>query len=111
MTHNFTPTITLSKRITDNSITLIDHILLKTTSKDINDTIVIGNIYNDITDHLINFLLIYNKTYNTNSKASLKPLGIFGRKNTETFHNMLLNENWDNLYEIHNPEEALQLFL
>ncbi len=23
---------------------------------------------------------------------------------------MLLNENWDNLYEIHNPEEALQLF-
>ncbi len=23
---------------------------------------------------------------------------------------MFLNENWDNLYEIHNPEEALRLF-
>ncbi len=31
MTHTFKPTITLSTRITDNSITLIDTILLKTT--------------------------------------------------------------------------------
>ncbi len=62
MTHTFIPTITLPTRITHNSITLINHILLKTTSKDINDAIVMGNIYSDITDHLPNFLLIHNKT-------------------------------------------------
>ncbi len=83
MTHNFIPTMTLPTRVTDNSITLIDHILLKTTTKYINDTIVMGNIYSDITDHLLNFLLIYNKTSNTNSKTSLRPLvRIFGSKKT-----------------------------
>ncbi len=111
MTHNFISTITLPTRITDNFITLVDHILLKITTKDINDAIVTGNIYSDITDHLPSFLLIYTKTSNTNSKASLRPLvRIFGRKNTEKFHNMLLNENWETLYKIHNPDEAIQMF-
>ncbi len=57
MTHNFIPTITLPTIITDNSIKLIDHIQLKTTSKDINEAIVMGNIY--IVTSQITYLMFY----------------------------------------------------
>ncbi len=61
LSNNFIPHITLPTRITDHSISIIDHILLKESDKLCNK-ITAGNIYNNITDHLPNFILIYCTT-------------------------------------------------
>ena len=55
---SFIPCVTIPTRITYHSTSLIDHILLKTTKKLIQTKISAGNIINDISDHLPNFIII-----------------------------------------------------
>ncbi len=58
LSNNFIPHITLPTCITDHSISIIDHFLLNESDKLCNK-ITAGNIDNNITDHLPNFILIY----------------------------------------------------
>ncbi len=59
---NFIPHITLPARITDHSATLIDHIVIRPHKHTVGETIVSGNIYFDISDHLPNFICFGEKT-------------------------------------------------
>ena len=57
-TNNFIPTITTPTRITDSTVTLIDHIFVKLPKSKINNKITAGNLLCDISDHLPNFTII-----------------------------------------------------
>ena len=68
LTENFVPHITLPTRITHNTNTLIDHILVKTDSCNIEETSCSGNFICDLSDHLPNVLL-YGDLNNRTSKC------------------------------------------
>ena len=55
--NNFVPCITLPTRITDHSATLVDHILLKTSSRLMQNKVTAGNLISGLSDHLPNFLI------------------------------------------------------
>ena len=52
---NFIPCITLPTRITDHSVTLIDHIFIKCPKEIIQNKCSSGNLITDLSDHLPNF--------------------------------------------------------
>ncbi len=58
-TNSFQPYILQPTRITDHSETLIDSIFFNSIDHDI----ISGNLIYDISDHLPNFLLIYNMPF------------------------------------------------
>ena len=57
LSENFIPHITVPTRLTENTATLIDNILVKHGKKLTDSDILAGNLYCDISDHLPNFLL------------------------------------------------------
>ncbi len=57
LSNNYIPQITLPTRITDHSFSLIDHIFIQESDK-ICNKITAGSIYNNITDHLPNFVFL-----------------------------------------------------
>ncbi len=57
LSNNYIPHIILPTHITDHNISMIDHIILKE-SNIIYNEISIGNFYNNITDHLLNFIFM-----------------------------------------------------
>ncbi len=57
LSNNYIPHITLPTRITDHSISHIDHIFINESEK-ICNKITARNIYNNITDHLPNFVFL-----------------------------------------------------
>jgi exonuclease III len=112
MINNFIPHITLPTRITENSVSLIDHILIKTKLKNVEDTKTCGNIYSDISDHLPNFLLL---KFDTNSKRTItnnRPfIRLFGKNNLSRFHDVMSKERWIEIYSENDPTIALYAFL
>ena len=54
----FIPCVTLPTRVTDHSVSLIDHILVKTPKNLIHNKVSAGNLIADISDHLPNILFI-----------------------------------------------------
>jgi hypothetical protein len=112
MVNNFIPQITLPTRITENSVTLIDHIIIKTQFNNIYDYMISGNIYYDISDHLPNFLLLqFNQPTKINDVKNRPFVRIFGKNNLNKFHDVMLRENWTEIYNEKNPTAALQGFL
>ncbi len=79
LSNNFIPYITLPTRITDNSISIIDHILLKESDKLCNK-ITAGNIYNNITDHLPNFILIYLHNRDSHKHTNRPMIRLYSEK-------------------------------
>ena len=58
LSHNFSPNITIPTRLSNKSMTLIDHIMTRLPKSKINSTIIAGNLISDISDHLPNFSII-----------------------------------------------------
>ena len=56
--NNFIPCITLPTRITNNSATLIDHILVRLPKKKLQAKVNSSNLFCSISDHLMNFILL-----------------------------------------------------
>ena len=71
----FLPTILLSTRITDHSATLLYHIYLY--EKQFHVNYVSGNLFTDISDHLVNFIILKQNTKNLKNRPSIR---IFGDK-------------------------------
>ncbi len=91
--NNYIPHITLPTRITDYSISLIDHILLKESNM-ICNKITSGNIYNNITDHLPNF--IFKKMHRKNChRIGERPIiRLYSDNNISTFKTLLSRSDW-----------------
>ena len=87
--NNFFPCITLPTRITDNSATLIDHVMVRVPRKLIQTKVSSGNLINDITDHLSQFTLINTKL----SKIRERPfVRLFTNRNIAKFQSSIKND-------------------
>ena len=72
LTSNFIPCITLPTRIRNHSISLIDHIFIKTPRKLIQNKCSSGNLITDISDHLANFSFLDIKTPSINDRPYIR---------------------------------------
>merc|ERR1712240_285825 len=90
LTNNFIPCITLPTRITDHSISLIDHIFIKTPKKLIQNKCSSGNLILDISDHLPNFSFIDIKTPSIKDRPFIR---LFTERRIELSMNNLDSEN------------------
>ena len=87
---NIIPQITVPTRITENSMTLIDNILVR--RDNIDTRCISGNLISGITDHLPNFLL-YDKTTNQPENGSKRPLvHLYSQNNLDNFKHELTCE-------------------
>ena len=109
MTYNFVPAITLPTRITDTTMTLIDNIFIKINKKNINDKVLAGNIYSDISDHLPNFIIIQGHKQ-LSSASSRKKVRIFGEQNLEKFVNGINNLDWSDFFTSDNVDHLVEMF-
>ncbi len=84
LSNNYIPDITLPTRITDHSISLIDHILLKESNM-ICNKITAGNIYNNITVHLPNFFFMEMHTNDSHMIGERPIMRLYSDNNKATF--------------------------
>ncbi len=110
LSNNFVPHITLPTRKTDHSISIIDHILLKESDKLCNK-ITTGNIYNNITDHLPNFILIYLHNLGNHKNTNRLMITLHSEKNILKFKNILSRSNWKVVLECLDASKALSEFM
>ena len=90
---NFQPCITLPTRITDYSMSLVDHIFFRAKHKLHDAKLVSGNIFSDISDHLPTFCIFENS--NIKPKASNRPLiRLFSERNICSFVSHINNTDW-----------------
>ena len=85
MGKRFLPTITLPTRITENTISLIDHIFVRVPNELLKNMIKSGNLFCDISDHLPNFCCINSITEHTNIDRPM--IRIYSEKNINKFSN------------------------
>ena len=109
MTLNFIPTIILPTRITDTTMTLIDNIFMKFDRRNVNDMVVSGNIYSDISDHLPNFVMV-NDGNHRSSKCSRPNVRLFGEKNLSKFVDGFTSVNWNDFFLSSDVNHMLSLF-
>ena len=89
--------------------TLIDHIYYNLGNKQNVDTkIICGNFLQDISDHLPNYLIIYNE--NCNVKNQRPMIRIFSEKNKAKFLEFLRNVNWESVHSLSDANEAYNEF-
>ena len=70
--NNFVPCITLPTRITDHSATLLDHILLRTPTRLIQNKVTAGNLICGVSDHLANFMLLDVNLYSYQERPKIR---------------------------------------
>ena len=104
----FIPTITIPTRITDSSVSLIDHILINSQIIKDKGDIMTGNLYCDISDHLPNFIKI--KTKHNFNKTERPMVRIYGQKNMEKFRDFIANSSWEEYFITNDPDKALEIF-
>ena len=109
LAQNFIPTISLPTRITEYSITLIDNIFMKIDARK-DDTVMAGNIYSDISDHLPNFVIIKNTKKGKFQPKNRPKLRLFGEKNFNKFKNIMEECNWNNMYDTCDVNEMVERF-
>ena len=110
LSQNFLPTIMIPTRITENTATVIDNILMKLTNISLNDEIESGNLYSDITDHLPNFIILKSDQDNRfkEPKNERPMIRLQGPKNIKKFTDQLKNSFQDVLNE-QQPDKILDL--
>ena len=89
LSYNLIPSIVIPTRITDRSMTLIDHIFVRLPKSKINNNIISGNLITDISDHLSNFAIIDIETKKSNERPLIR---LFTKKNIEKFKLNLASE-------------------
>jgi hypothetical protein len=109
LTQNIVPTITLPTRITEHSVTLIDNIFMKIDASTIEDEILTGNIFSDISDHLPNFMLIKLTMHQVKNKLQRPKIGLFGDKNIAKFRESLAQADWSEVYVTENTNQMVSV--
>ena len=87
--NNFIPTITAPTRITENTVTLIDHIFIKLPKSKIKNTISAGNFLCDISDHLPNFTIINIDIKESNKRPFIR---LYNKINISKFESNVESE-------------------
>ena len=96
MSYGYLPYITIPSRITNFSMTCIDHIFIRFSRREKILNIISGLFYCDISDHLPNFISIkHNRTCCKDEKPLTR---LFGEKNTASFMQRMGRENWNDIY-------------
>ena len=102
------PVINKPTRVTNKSVTAIDHVI---TNSYLTSIIQTGIVKTDISDHFPIYMISKTTDVEINSEST----DIFKRKiNDETmryFKNMIENTNWDEVYQIHYANKAYDKFL
>ena len=111
LTENFIPHLTLPIKITENSITLIDHILIKIDRHNIDEQIISGNLINDISDHLPNIVLFGNHKTGSEQK-NRKYVRIYSENNINMFKYYLEDEYlWTDLQMLDDCDKAYECYI
>ena len=87
--NNFTPCISIPTRITEKSVTLIDHIFLRLPKSKINSLTSSGCLISDISDHLPNFLLIQLNAKHIKHRPFIRS---YTKRNIEKYKSNIANE-------------------
>lgn len=93
---SYLPVLLLPTRITDTSSTLIDHIFIKESKNKVSNPpmCIGGNIMEDLSDHVPNYILLKNAKFN-DSYAERPLIRVFNEKNCKKFASKLSQINWD----------------
>ena len=86
---NFIPCISIPSRFTEISATLIDHISIRVPTNKINYKLSAGNLINDITDHMPNFVIMDEQLNTSKTRPWIR---IFNRKNVLNFKDKVNEE-------------------
>ena len=108
LAHNFIPTIALPTRITDHSLTLIDHINLYRPLKLMSSTCLSGNLFFDISDHLPNFIILEGEK--TNAPQQRPYIRIYSERNIFKFQSLLSETNWNGVLSCNAVNDAYNEF-
>jgi len=98
ITNNFIPLTFAPTRVTDTSATAIDHFYLNMKSSNHHSmNISTGNISFDISDHLVNYLILNfeKKPCETKNRPFIR---IFSKKSKQTFYDNVRSYKWDALF-------------
>ncbi len=104
---NFIPTITLPTRIVDHSISLLDHIFINQEIIKSAKSVLSGNLYSGISDHLPNFIML---NFDKKAKQARPVIRIFGDNNSAKFKQYLENSSWDDFFASQDVNKALDIF-
>lgn len=102
--YSYLPLITKPTRITQQSATLIDNIF---TNNDMNNNILNGILFTDITDHYPIFTIL-NKSLHTEKKINI--YRNYSQLNITKFKSDLDSYNWNNVYSKSECQEAFTEF-
>ena len=106
--HSFFPSILMPTRITYKSATLIDNIYIFQRKIKFSQSIISGNLYCDLSDHLPNFDIL---AYPEKMPPKTRPLiRVYNKKSTSTFSESLKKQNWDKVYEEKDPNKCFDNF-
>ena len=108
ISHNFIPTITLPTRITDQSLTLIDHIILYRPVNQMKTNSTSGNLFFDVSDHLPNFILMKDTPNYQRKERPYKR--IFSERNINKFQHYLERTTWENVLQKQEVNEIYSEF-
>lgn len=101
------PIITRPTRLTSHSATLIDNIFTNNISRNS----FTGLLVNDLSDHLPIFTLVYDEIVPTLKKNVKTFVRDFNDKNIEEFKSRLKEQNWSDISNFEEPNQAYNVFL
>jgi hypothetical protein len=113
MGYNLLPTILMPTRFGIKSNTLIDHIYYFNRKNKIYNTLSIlsGNIFSDISDHLPNFMIIKTNEKLKTHKENRPKIRIYSKLNNEKFNQKLNSLDWSSLYNTTDANDAYNGFI
>ena len=105
--HGFVPVISRPTRITDHSMTLIDHIFTNSITNFVNS----GILMDPFADHLGPFANISLDTSINLINKGHYAYSEFNEENIKKFHDLIRNSDWQNVYDSNNADSKYNKFL
>lgn len=103
----FIPTISHPTRITEKSISLIDHIIINHNFLKASQNVSTGILYHGMTDHLP--IHINVKTLTREEKETRPKIRIYGTKNMENYKRIMSSSDWTEFYYTEDINKAVDI--
>ena len=105
--HSFVPIVNKPTRVTKNNATLLDYIITNSFNDQENLT---GVLKTDISDQFPIFTISMKHGLDSNNKKVTIRKRIINADLIQEFRDILSEVNWENLYSISNPSDAMNIF-